>query len=188
VTDRVLLQAALDASRAAVLRRYKPESCIATTRVTIEVLRHFGVRAAPWPVNVSVFTEAAWDLARQGVPIGEWPPGAWSVGIHVDASPDRVGHLAAIAGGYLLDGSIDQAARPEKGIHALRPLVARLPDPFVPDDTTARIPYQVEGLVLIYFASGSRVFRSSRSWRPGYPLVRACVAEAIRAVHGSGPR
>jgi hypothetical protein len=183
----VLLQATADAARAAVLRRYRPDSCIATTRVVIEALRYFGVTARPWAVDLQIYNAAAWAARAGDVPAADWPDDAWTIGIApagyaASGATDQnnVGHVVAVTAGRLVDASIDQASRPAKGL-TLTPVVAALPDGFNPADTTATIGYTLDGVHLLYRASGSGEFRRSRNWSRS-PENRAIVAETIRAL------
>ena len=109
-----LLEAVADAARPAVLARFAPDSCIATTRVIIEALRYFGVPAVAWPVNMVMFNAAAWPLVKARVPAAEWPEDAWSVGF--------------AAAGTAADGTAEPGqGRPRRraGHHARRAVDAR---------------------------------------------------------------
>lgn len=189
MTDR-LLQAIADEARAAVLTRHKPNSCIATTRVAIETAAYFGVSLRPWAVNVRAFTPEGWRLAQAGVPPEDWPQHAHSIGIIAGAGPADVGHVAAVttrgqvtaAGDWLIDASLDQAARPARGLGPFTPVVAPLPAGLDLAETGVhQVEYEIDGGPVFYTASGSRLYLSSPNWRPG-PAIRACVAEAIRAI------
>lgn len=191
----VLLQAVADAARAAVLRRFRPDSCIATTRVVIETLRYFGVPARPWAVNMIMFNAAAWPLAVAKVPATDWPEDAWSVGFAAagfakdgTADPDNVGHVVALAatpaGRRMVDASIDQVGRPAKGIPAMRPMIGDVPAEFDPADQSVGLVLHEAGVTVIYTGSASRVFATSPHWRRADPTVRACTAETIRALQG----
>jgi hypothetical protein len=178
----VLLQAAADETRRAVLSRFNPDSCIATTRVLIDVLSYLGVRAQAWAVNLTLFNPEAWELYRMGIPAREWPPAAWSVGMRGDRAGE-VGHIVAVAGPRLIDASIDQAARPGKGLPVISPLVAGLAPG---TDLTRRdrlLVYEVGTTRLTYGASGSTGYVSSRNWRRGEPDTSACIDDVLRALH-----
>jgi hypothetical protein len=194
-----MLNAIALASRAAVLERYRPDSCIATTRVVTEVARYWGVTVRPWAVNVRLFTEGAWELAEAGVPVAEWPDDAWSIGIEADLSvkpsdPGQrgVGHVVGIAAGrWLIDASIDQTHRAGK-IPWIPPLVVELPEGFDTADLTPPVPsvgWRDEGLGLriFYQASGSRLYATSRNWRRDQPDIREAVADAINRIKAPTP-
>lgn len=177
-----LLQVVADAARQAVLTRFTPASCIATTRVVVGVLRYFGVAARPWAVSTHLFNPAAWELREQGIPAAEWPPDAWSIGIRGDLA-GQVGHLVAVTSGWrMVDASLDQAARPDKGLPPIPPFVAGLPAGMDLARTDRGLVYQVGTTRLVYMASGSRDHETSPQWRKDNPGVRACTAETIRAV------
>jgi hypothetical protein len=182
VTGDELLQAVADAAREAVLDRYEPDSCIATTRVVIETARYFSVSMRPWAVNLRVFNPAGWACAEAGTPAADWPEDAWAMSMSA-ATGEQVGHVVAVtaAGDRMVDASIDQVARPGLGVPAFRPLVCGLPPGW--DAPGACIMWQAEGHHLVYTSSGSRVFATqSPNWRRGDPGNRACTADAIRAV------
>jgi hypothetical protein len=175
------MQLVADASRAAVLTRFDVSSCIATTRVVIEVLAYFGIAARPWAANVKLFNDIAWKLTGDGVPLTAWPPEAHSVSVDTRNGGDGIGHVVAVAGPVLVDASIDQAARPDKGL-AVGPLVLGLPAGFdraVPGDVLFELD---GGIRLMYGPSGSRLYTTSTNWRRGHPAIRACVGEAVRVV------
>lgn len=44
--------------RPEILKKWRPDSCIASTRIALLVLREFGIRARPLPVEVLVFNDA----------------------------------------------------------------------------------------------------------------------------------
>jgi hypothetical protein len=116
-------------ARPLILGNFREDSCIASTRVTVEVLGRLGIKARPLPVRFVTVNEAQFQRMQE---IGRWPtaeeyaqwkeetPEVWSVGI--DETPGRrpdgyPGHLVAIAGPYLIDASASQFSRPAKGIH-----------------------------------------------------------------------
>lgn len=112
--------------RPAVLGVYKPNSCVATTKVTLGVLDFLGIKARPFPCALLVANkpgarilvdgddltaEEVEDLRRAGGYAVEIAgTGAWD---HVTGGWD--GHMVTIAdfddGHWLLDLSLDQARR-----------------------------------------------------------------------------
>jgi hypothetical protein len=123
-------------AREEIRKDFRADSCIASTRVVIRVLKHFGIEAQPFPVKLMVFNAA---FVRQ-LELGNRPPqgetqlaawcekyGAWSVGVGFNPSdptagagdPGYVGHLIAVLPTYWLavDASADQADRPRHGIN-----------------------------------------------------------------------
>ena len=115
-----------------VLREYMTaSSCIASTRVTLDVLHHFGLHGTPVPVVAIVLNPPAarlmYELGRYPEPEEQEPVGGWIVSVGYPKPPEEVapddwnGHLAAgvvMADGtpYLVDASIDQADRPARNI------------------------------------------------------------------------
>jgi hypothetical protein len=115
--------------------------CIAATRIGVEALRHFGVKAQPLAVDVQVFNAAAVQWVIEGQPggtdefvrrgcyylsslrgpcAGERPPTRINVG------PTWDGHLVAHvpALGVIADFDFRQLARPEFGIVTAPAMVA----------------------------------------------------------------
>jgi hypothetical protein len=78
------------AACSAVLESFRPDSCIATTRVVISVLRYYGLPAKPLAVKVAAFNAVAWPLADAGMPVDAWPREAHSV----VSAPGRRGRAA----------------------------------------------------------------------------------------------
>jgi hypothetical protein len=180
-----VLQLAADVVRPVVLTEFAADSCIATSRVLIEVLRRLNIPARPWAVNLLMFNPAGWDLYQDGIPVREWPADAWSVGFRGDR-PGEVGHVAVVAGARLIDASLDQAARPDRGMPPIPPTVFALPAGIDLDRADQGLVYQAGPTRLVYAPSGSRLYASSSNWRRDHPAIRACVAEAVRGVQRNG--
>jgi hypothetical protein len=120
-----------------ILREYmRADGCIAATRVTLDVFRHFGVRGYPQVVQLDVFNPAFRLLTNK---LGRMPTeeearahdDIWlvTVGFPRDNELDSLvgflagrwhGHLVALLRlgrrHVLVDASLKQAERPEKGI------------------------------------------------------------------------
>jgi hypothetical protein len=114
-----------------MLEYFNRRSCIAATRIGIDVLDYFGVKAEPLPLFVLVMNGEALDLLGEGMSQAELgvemrkygpdePGGPWSIGVGavIENSPDWAGHvvIAVPNEGALLDLAIDQASRPHKGL------------------------------------------------------------------------
>jgi hypothetical protein len=110
-------------------KHFSNTRCLNGTRVCIDVLKHFNVRAKPLSVDVLVANLAyASRCMRGGLPkddaeLEEWKAaGAWAVGLDKLPSPDDdvrgvwPGHLVAIAQDWLIDSGSVQMSRPAKGI------------------------------------------------------------------------
>ena len=177
--------AIVTAVREAVLGEYRQDSCIAATRVTIEVCRYFGIAARPEPVRVSAWTPAAWANreALAGVPLGQWPPDAWAVGITGgEHKPGRWnGHLVAVAGEWLLDASLDQLSRPARGL-TLRAAAFTLPDGWDRTEPDTMHIAESSGAVILYAPLGDDAWRRSPNWANGGQGIRRVAGAAIRAL------
>lgn len=119
-------------ARPFILQAFRPDSCIASTRIGLDVLKYFHVAPAlPIALTTAVYNQDAIDLLDGGMTMPELQQamnertteqrgGPWAVGIGADMpnSPGWAGHL--IVGlpkiRLLVDLSIDQANRPLKNI------------------------------------------------------------------------
>lgn len=106
---------------------FRPDSCLNSTRVFIEVMKAFGVTARPLSVTAMALNRVFVELAgrRGSLPsekeCQEWVKlGGWALGI--DTVGNRAqgigwpGHLVAIVEDRLVDSSARQFSRPEKEI------------------------------------------------------------------------
>lgn len=95
-------------------------SCVASTRVGIEVLRRVGLNVKPLTCGLMVLNLEAAALYTQGVPMSQWPATAWSLGIVPAEDGPWDAHLvvqwevAGVRG--LLDLDLGRYTRPEYGI------------------------------------------------------------------------
>lgn len=140
-------------ARPIIRQDFAAASCIASTAITIEVLRLHGISAVPFPCKVLVFNapfvqrierEDRFPDAAETI---VWTTGTdlWSVGLGFSRPHEQhVGHYVALAEGrYLIDASIDQASRPEKGINLPPVMVGDVNPDF--RDGKAGTNYQVLG-------------------------------------------
>ena len=126
-----LLSALRRYGRDEILKHFDATSCIASTRVAINVLAHYGIHAEPLPVSMLVFNaEATRLLETGGTPllqekVGSYTPemagGPWSIGVGASPNPGPngwAGHLIVVVPEHhaYLDLSADQASRPHKNI------------------------------------------------------------------------
>jgi hypothetical protein len=93
--------------RALVLERYHPDSCAMTVKVLLEYMAAIGESGRPMTVEALIWRE-------------QWPAGTRAVqlGGH---QPDRngqqgIGHVVVLTATHLIDPSLDQAARPKRGL------------------------------------------------------------------------
>lgn len=201
MTGSYRLWAAAMFSRFALLSRDDVirESCIASTKITQEVLRAIGVHSRPLVVSVNIFNQPmARRLAAGQVPIpgnaGRWfeEDGSWSVGVAHDADPQPgafSAHMTLIADNrFLVDSSLDQMSRPHRGIN-LAPVVIR----FATSEAAAKFTQggaanregteNDEGTVIIYEAHpNDRSYRDSNDWKKWQERYAEEVAKASRVM------
>lgn len=107
-------------ARKEIRKNFRADSCIASTKITLKVFKYFGYRGHAVPVSLIIENDEfrQWREATSGskalertIPLS---PKAWSVAV---GHEDPVGHVVAwVENKFLVDASIDQAARPHKGI------------------------------------------------------------------------
>lgn len=163
-----ILNILLDYGRQRILREWMPDSCIASTAIALDVLEYFSIPARPLPVVVSIFNPEAVQMLDKGITdMNEWNKvGAWSVGVGMGERafrPDRwSGHLVALVDEtILLDLSLDQASRTEKGI-ILTPTKAPMPDDFF---TGSPLVGELNGCTVIYKYKANEEFRNAPDWK-----------------------
>lgn len=125
--------------------RFAKARCINSTRICIEALRHFGVRANAMSVEFMAFNPTFRRLADRhgGIPSDEATMKAWyergARCLQIDTRPEAFdpngnswnGHLVAVAQGFLIDPSAGQFNRPQYGIHTPEVLVTDAPNSFI---------------------------------------------------------
>lgn len=163
-------------------------SCIASTRILTEVLRYFGYASEPLPCTTLVFNAAGYDYATREVPTDQWPIEAHSVGA-VGSGRYRPetnawdGHLVAIVDGrWLADPSLDQFARPQRGIN-VDPVVLDISDWH--DRSRANHWQREDGVVIAYQAMRNPgPWRNAPDWsgKGNMRLFKPAIAAAIRYV------
>jgi hypothetical protein len=167
------------AVRAAVLEKFSPDSCIASSRVLIDVLRSLGVLARPVAVRTVALNAEAFRLFAEDVPVENWPPTAHSVG--VAATGEKTdgrwdGHLVVVSGDWLIDPSADQMSRPGKNLVLDDPLVMPLYAPF----TKIRVWKNPDtGVILGYEPVADTQYRNSRNWDSSQGDIQWCVTRAL---------
>lgn len=191
-TQQSLLEAVthvvLNDTRCEIGKHFKADSCIATTRVVVNVFQHFGFEAGPLHVEATVWNPAWVDAIGRG----EEPPyqsgedvlnrwmderGAWSVST-VGASKDEpVRHLVAYVPALpgLIDASIDQCNRPERNIdlpHAVGFIIT-------PEELSLGGRWQVDanGCWIEY----SRVLDDREAWRSSSDWVGNAGTAAVQS-------
>ncbi len=106
---------------------FRPDCCIAATRIAMDVLAPCGFHVAPLPVQVILVNKVGVDaINTHGWPNGEeqirefqQKYGYWSIGLGYDwpGSVGWPGHLVALLNGdHILDLTLSQAHRPQHQI------------------------------------------------------------------------
>lgn len=179
-----ILATLLHVARREILQDFRPDSCIASTRVACDVLAYFGIEARPLVVRAAYYNRQAAEHAARIGRLPESPEetvawseedGSWGIGIgyggEAEQDPEKwAGHLVAIAGDRLLiDLSLDQADRPQHDIKFV-PLSFRLSA----EEQTMFL--QPEGHIVRFYRGGilfytafpaDRSFEDSPNWRSG---------------------
>lgn len=146
-------------ARPEILRDHGPNSCIASTWITIQVMRRLGFTAQVLEVRAQVENAAFAKLrARLGRGPSEdelrgWTEkhGAWTVGLGYGRTIDDGigGHLVAIVReSYLVDASINQANVPRHNIKLPATLWGPVSPGFLSGEEVCH--YQLEGIVVKY--------------------------------------
>lgn len=185
------LIAATEITRRHIRTRWGARSCVASTRIGIEVWRHYGIPAEPLAVAVCAFTEDAYAWLDAHPDATGPPPVGHGVGVHgtgaVTGRPGNGewdGHLILTHPGWLIDLSADQLSRPDRGLHVPGPIVAAIEQPLemVPADTWAE--FHPPGARLMYrpmTGVSSRGWRDANDWR-FRGRHRAVAGAAIREI------
>ncbi|QBR93767.1 hypothetical protein [Nocardioides euryhalodurans] len=177
----------------------RPNSCIRSTRLTVEVLGLMGLSARPVAVHAIAFNAEARGLVDQGVPMDAWPSSAWSVGIAPTADDDGwPGHLVAQVripgwpGRTIIDSTSDQLHRPEHGIDYQSPTIFGIPPgrPWTPRDPIwLSDPDTGTSLCYTLMAPGdpnTLLWRSAPAWTEAPADITALAHEVLRRLHDQG--
>lgn len=195
-----------------IQREYlRADSCIESTRQTITVLRYFGVRAVPAPVQVVAFNAAAAAyLDRPGEALSEASRDSasrapsvvvpWTVGVGIPAEetnvlgprtpqegPRWIGHLCAAipSRNLLVDVALDQAERPAYGL-LIGPRVESYPPQWWGFPGAEPVTYRLENgcALMVTHRPGNTTFRTSPAWSGRGALHREMTASTITAMRG----
>lgn len=143
-----VIQALHDQARPTLLQYMRPDSCIPSTRIGIDVLEYFGIHAKPLPLFVLVVNDAGIAMLDRGKTLNdvvdeafkhtkEEAGGPWTIGLgapyesrggQLAEAGKWAGHLVIAIPQHrtLVDLSIDQISRPHKNITFTEPLVVVL--------------------------------------------------------------
>lgn len=188
-------------------------SCIPATKVVIEVLRRYGHRALPLPVEVFIMSGPFADYVKAG---GRWPQSAadWDAlgplmyamvcggnpanytrrGAACGPSSPSMwdGHLVAWAPGgglgWMVDASLDQASRPAAGVVLPGVFALQVSAQFRKggDGRKLSVRQGDGGPVLQYTArpDNTEGYRTSVLWRECDDVVGQVAAEVINRMQG----
>lgn len=158
--------------REEVLRHFSVDSCIASTRVAVNVMERLGYAAHPMSVSCTVFNPA---MTQKMEETGSWPKdaaefdqwiadlGAWNVslGLRPPGYHGFVCHLVAIINRHVLvDLSLDQATRSAKNM-ILHPFASVVPPAFLEG-----MPFitRQDGMLIIYKQTPETGWKLSPNW------------------------
>jgi len=114
-------------ARKIILERYFPDSCVLSTAVTIELCKKLGIKGVE-PLSCTVvaynpeLTEKMKEKGRFITEQDEFNDAEYSVGVgFIEGKHNGLkgwgGHLIAVGKDFLVDLSLDQASRPERGMN-----------------------------------------------------------------------
>jgi len=180
-------------ARPIIRRDHLANSCIASTRITIDVFQQLGYHAEPLEVVVSVGDKAyVRHWRKHGPPRSREDydhmvrtTGAVVIGIGQDRSGDGIGgHVVAVVEDtWLVDASLDQVSRMTR---------ARIPPvftcPILPEHRVYRVIREVSDYLFVEYVPHptARDYRTSPDWT-GTREIRAAVAEITKLIRPSGP-
>lgn len=176
-----------------MLQKYTSDSCIAATRIAIELLGYFGVEACALPVSAAVANRAGTRLLSGdtdvpecerkdawAVAIGQWP-GAQSAPCAGRTKPGWPGHLVAYlpSESLVLDLSLDQASRPEHDIN-VGPIAFPVPLEFLSGERV-RLQSPDRAVGMFYQVDlGNTAYTHSSDWSDDRAMRRDLVGRIIR--------
>ena len=166
------LKRMLAAVRDRVLQHYRPDSCIATTKAIIEIVRPadaYALHVKALVMNgpfVDLLGSGADPESPEGIAAGT-ESGAWAVHVGAgDPEPGKwAGHLVAIVERkWLVDASIDQASRPEHDIHLTEPVVAKVTEAFLRGKEPLLVVVK-KAFIRYDAVPGDKSYRASPNWQ-----------------------
>ncbi len=146
---------------------FAPNHCLNGTRVTIDAFKHFKYEPKPISVGCVAMNEIwAREIERTGHhPSSQEESDAWAakggyaVGIDTIATIDGqwAGHLVCHVGGWMLDSSAEQFARPSKRINVSDVIAGEIQPGFLDGNVTQSF-VNTDGSRLIYNVRDDRTF------------------------------
>lgn len=149
--------------RARILEQFGARSCIASTRIALEVCRGHGIEAWPQAVKVEALNARAVQAQREDV---SFALGSFSLAVEGTgsvATGERDGHLVLVfkdsKGEVLLDLSADQMDRPQHDLRITKPVAVRIGDKGWPVGL-----WLEHGALIAYEKIPSRSYRITGDW------------------------
>lgn len=186
IHTEAVIDALITFARPLIVEAAGPNSCIASARIALDVLKYFGIRAQPLAASVMACNPKAAKALVNSQPAGIVGGGAWTIG----AGLDRVGwdpmsrlydgHVVVVCGTTVIDLSLDQFALPRKGLR----LAATA---FDSQRLSSGEPDRIEqaGSLVSYTPTGDRSFRQAGAWT-STAAHRFIVGRVIRKIRASG--
>lgn len=172
--------------RSIILEHFKPSSCIASTRIGLDVMKSLGFDVWPQAVRLEVFNHVvldAWDAGHTGPITQEDYPEAKVVGVDGSGlwgNSEWDGHLVLMVRDdhgleVLVDLSLDQFARPAFGLD-LKPTAVPVAHgwPLCWTEGSPRWTALVRPIK-------SRSYRETKDWNRAEP-IEAIVAEMLAEI------
>lgn len=196
---KMVIDLILRYGRQEILKDFRPDSCIASTGLVIDVLKFFGFSAAALPVQVTIFNPPmAERWLREGIPESpdvtlawEKEDGSWALGLGFGPKENGnasgyIGHLVALVEERIvIDLSLDQANRPARSI-ALSPMAFEVPEEFLSGE--GQMEFTAGGCALFYRLRKfdrsylrSKDFTDNRCRHRAAVSVRRQIQEALRS-------
>jgi hypothetical protein len=180
ISPDFLFGALIGIGRPTILRVARPDSCILSTSIGIDVLTRFGCEAWPLPIKTIVGNQAwAERYEAEGMPmrpeIGQrwFAEGAHSVGIGYsdgNTAGSWGGHLVIVAlpqkdaEPCIIDLSLDQATRPEKDL-LVEPFWGRVEPDFLKGKSVAKTRFPNGCVALMEATPDDQSYRQSPNWK-----------------------
>lgn len=208
------MQALIDVGRPIILSAFNPDSCIASTKIGLEVLSYFGIAAKEYPVSIMALNEEAMNFLREHdgdlfalkdetmkYTVAQ-EGGPWTVGLGAPDLPELrpngtvgwPGHLVIGIRRWnrLLDLSLDQVSRPHKNM-PLHATVFDVPE-FWWDITEERQPTVLtdgkSGTILLLMHRHDTTYRKAPNWKGisggDKVTMRAVTGQIITALREAG--
>lgn len=187
-----------DIVREEIRADYVPNACILAARVATLALREFGVQAEAVAAELDAFSPAYVRMVEYGRSLGRElteeevgrfaAEGAWRMSVTAEPARPGVldhrspngyqGHVVVIAEDrrWLLDPTLDQVNRPQKGLVVEPPFAYRI----MPDDWEGLVVRNEAGVVVAYrLTPGRRDFTKAPDWRSRREPTRRATFERV---------